>query len=225
MSRLTWGAPTDRRFETGCDRGVLYLPNPAGVYDEGVPWNGLVSVTESPSGAESNKQYADNGVYVNLLSAEEFSATLEAFTYPDEFEECDGSVSPKPGVTIGQQGRRMFGLAYRTLIGTAANSRAGYKIHLVYGAQAAPSEKAYNTVNDSPEATTLSWELSTTPVAVGTIGGVEYLPAALVTIDSTKVAAEDLTALEDMLYGTVTEEAQLPSPAEVVALFDGVVVP
>lgn len=221
MTQLTWDATGARRYETGVDRGVLYLPNNAGAYVNGYAWNGLVSVTESPSGAEPNKQYADNSVYVNLVSAEEFSATIEAFTYPDEFGQCDGTAALETGVLIGQQPRKTFGMAYRTKVGTDLDSEAGYKLHLVYGATAAPSERPYNTVNDSPEAITFSWEISTTPIAVGTIGGTAYKPTATMTIDSTKVDATALGQLEDFLYGTAGADPSLPTPAAVAALFSG----
>lgn len=224
MSKLEWDKVGERRYETGVDRGVLYLPNNLGVYSSGYAWNGLTAVTESPSGAESNKQYADNQVYVNLKSAEEFGGTIEAFTSPVEFDQCDGSASPTPGVSIGQQTRRSFGLSYRTLVGNdLQGTDHGYKIHLIYGADAAPSEKAYTTVNDSPEAITLSWELTTTPSSVGEINGVTYKPTASLTIDSTKVDADALADLEALLYGTVGTDPSLPAPAEVIALFEGTV--
>jgi hypothetical protein len=223
MTALQWDQTGERQYENGVDHGVLYIPDNFGVYANGYAWNGLTTVTESPSGAESNKQYADNIAYLNLKSAEEFGGTIEAFTYPEEFGQCDGTGSPAPGVSVGQQNRKSFGLSYRTKIGNDLNSDAGYKIHLVYGADAAPSEKAYATVNDSPEAITLSWELTTTPTAVGTIGGVEYKPTAVLVIDSTKVDADSLDALEEMLYGTVGSDPTLPTPAEVIALFEGTV--
>lgn len=226
MPVLEWDKTGERTYETGVDHGVLYLPNNLGVYNVGYAWNGLTSVTVSPSGAEASAQYADNMKYLNLTSAEEFGATVEAFTYPDEFAECDGSARPRPGVTLGQQGRRMFGLSWRTLKGNdVLGNDYGYKLHLVWGAQAAPTEKAYATVNDSPEAQTLSWELTTTPVGVGTIDGVTYKPTAYMTVDSTEVDPDDLAALEDLLYGTVSGTASLPTPAEVVALFPAVVTP
>lgn len=222
MTRVKWHEAGARRFETGVDRGVLYVRDLAGAYGEGVPWNGLTAVTESPTGAESNKQYADNTVYLNLKSTEEFGATIEAFTYPDEFAVCDGTAEPEPGVYIAQQLRRTFGFAYRSLVGNELESTDyGYKIHLVWGADAAPSEKANATVNESPEATALSWEVTTTPVEVGTIGGVDYRPTAHMVIDSTKVPADNLSALEDAIYGTVGGDARLPTPAEVVAMFAG----
>jgi hypothetical protein len=219
---ITWDKTGDRTYETGVDHGVLYLPDNTGVYGTGVAWNGLVSVTESPSGAEASPQYADNIKYLNLLSSEEFGATIEAFTYPDEFGQCDGTDEPAPGVFLGQQGRRQFGLSYRTLVGNdTEGTDHGYKLHLVYGAQAAPSEKGYTTVNDSPEAITLSWELTTTKVAVGKVGGKEYKPVASITIDSRKVSAAALAVLEAALYGDADTGASLPLPAEVIAMFAG----
>jgi hypothetical protein len=217
MTALTWDQVGDRLYETGVDRGVLYQLDESGEYVDGVAWNGLTTVTESPSGAESNKQYADNTVYVNLISAEEFGGTIEAFTYPDEFGQNDGSAEPTPGVLLGQQGRRPFGLAYRTLVGNDTDGQDhGYKLHLIYGAQASPSEKAYATVNDSPEAIAFSWEFSTTPAYV-----TDYRPVSLLTIDSTKVDEAALADLEDILWGTDADEPRLPSPAEVVSLFSG----
>lgn len=223
MSKLTWDKVGERRYETGVDRGVLYIPNTAGVYNTGFAWNGLTSVTESPTGAEANPQYADNIKYLNLKSVEEFGATIEAFTYPDEFGQCDGTAEPEAGVTVGQQSRKSFGLCYRTKVGNDLNADAGYKLHLVYGADAAPSEKAYATVNESPEAITFSWEVTTTPVEVGTIGGITYKPSASLTIDSTKVDADALADLENLLYGTVGTDPSLPTPSAVVALFAGTV--
>jgi len=214
MVALTWDQVGERTYENGVDHGVLYLADGTGAYNSGFSWNGLVTVTESPSGAESNPQYADNIKYLDLKSAEEFGATIEAFTYPDEFAECDGTVSPKVGVNVGQQPRRSFGLSYRTKVGNDLNANAGYKLHLVYGATAAPSEKAYGTVNDSPEALTFSWELTTSPVQVTGLG-----PTAILTIDSTKVAAADLASLEALLYGDVDQEPELPMPDDVIALF------
>lgn len=224
MSVLEWDKVGERKYETGADHAVLYIPDNFGVYVDGFAWNGLVSMTESPSGAESTKQYADNIPYLNLVSAEEFGGTLEAFMWPDEWNQCDGSAEPTPGVALGQQGRKSFGLSYRTKVGTDLNADAGYKLHLIYGALAAPSEKGYTTVNDSPEAITFSWEITTTPVNVGTIGGTVYKPTASLTIDSTKVDADALATLEEMLYGTAGTDATLPTPAEVVALFAGTVV-
>lgn len=222
MTRVTWDQTGERRYETGVSRGVLYIPDNAGAYNSGYAWNGLVSVTESPSGAEANKQYADNRVYLNLLSAEEFGGTIEAFTYPDEFGQCDGTATPQAGIKFGQQGRKMFGLAYRTEVGNDVDGVShGYKIHLIYGALAAPSEKAFTTINDSPEAVTFSWEVSTTPVDVGTINGVEYKPLSTVEFDSTVVDAARLAQLEDILYGTAGQDPRLPMPAELVSLFSG----
>ena len=218
MARITWDQVGERFYEAGVDHGVLYLSNNTGTYDKGYAWNGLTTVTESPSGAESNPQYADNIKYLNLVSAEEFGATIEAFTYPDEFAQCDGTATPRAGIAIGQQGRRMFGLSYRTLVGNDTEGTSlGYKIHLIYGAQAAPSEKAYGTINDSPEALTFSWELSTSPVPVE-----GYKPTASITIDSREFPAETLKTFEDILYGTVAESPRLPLPDEVIEHFGGV---
>jgi hypothetical protein len=219
MAELTWDQIGERYYETGVDHGVLYLPNVSGEYDNGYAWNGLVSVSESPSGAEANPQYADNIKYLELRSAEEFGATVEAFTYPEEFAQCDGTAMPQPGVSIGQQSRSSFGMSYRTKVGNDLNSDLGYKIHLVYGATAAPSEKAYTTINDSPEAITFSWEITTTPVSAGG----SYKPTAQIVIDSTKVDATALGALEDMLYGTAGTDPELPPPATVLALFAGTI--
>jgi hypothetical protein len=224
MVALQWDLVGERLFETGVDKGVLYLPNNSGVYNTGYAWNGLETVTESPSGAEVTPTYADNIKYLNLLSIEEFGGTIEAYTYPNEFAQCDGSAQPEIGVSIGQQNRRTFGLSYRTRLGndTLLNDY-GYKLHLVYGALAMPSEKAYSSVNDSPEPVTFSWEFSTTPVPVGTIGLVTYKPTASLVIDSTKVNASALTNLEQFLYGTSGTDPSLPLPAAVVALFAGTV--
>lgn len=219
MAELVWDQVGEKVYETGIDHGVLYRQNEAtGEYDAGYAWNGLTTVTESPSGAEANKQYADNIVYANILSAEEFSATVEAFTYPDEFAECDGSAEPEPGVFLGQQPRKAFGLAYRTKIGNDVNTEAGYKLHLVYGGLAAPSEKAYATVNDSPEATTFSWDVSTTPVPV-----TGHKPTASMVFDSTKVGAAGLAALEDALFGTPGADPRLPMPDEILGMFAGTI--
>lgn len=215
MAVLTWDQVGTRTYETGVDHGVLYIPDVAGEYTDGVAWNGLVSVQETPSGAESNKTYADNIVYLNLISLELFGATIEAYTYPPEFNQFDGIVTPQPGVYVGQQARKPFGLSYRTRIGDdLEGDAAGYKLHLVYGCIATPSEKAYNTVSDSPEAITFSWEISTTPAPV-----TGQRPTSLITIDSTVVAPADLTALETLLYGAVATEPALPTPDEVIALF------
>ena len=214
MAVLTWDQVGERFYETGVDHGVLYIPT-AGVYNTGFAWNGLISVTESPSGAEPSPQYADNIKYLNLLSTEEFGGTIEAFTFPDEFAQCDGTAFPKVGLAVGQQTRKTFGLSYRTKIGNDTEGQdLGYKLHLVYGALAAPSEKAYSTINDSPEAVTFSWEFTTTPVEVTGLK-----PTALLTIDSTKVASAGLTALEALLYGTELKEPSLPLPDAVIALF------
>jgi len=227
MTALLWDQAGQRTYETGVDKGVLYIPNALGVYDTGVAWNGLTTVTESPSGAEANKQYADNRVYANLLSAEQFGGTIEAFTYPPEFGQCNGTASPTPGVAVGQQTRKSFGFSYRTRLGNdLEDTEYGYKIHLVYGAKAAPSEMAYATINDSPEAITMSWEITTDPVDVpGTNPetGKPYKPTATLTIDSTQVDATALATLEDMLYGTAGTDATLPTPGDVIALFSGTV--
>ena len=212
MSKLKWDQSGERTYETGVSKGVLY-PQAAGAYPKGVAWNGLTGVTESPSGAEATPFYADNTKYINLMSAEEFGATVEAYTYPDEFAACNGEASLVDGVTIGQQKRTPFGMSYQTKVGNDQDPEAGYKIHLIYGALAAPSEKAYATVNDSPEAITFSWELTTTPVEVE-----GFKPTATLVIDSTKVDAEKLAALEAVLYGSETEEARLPLPDEVKTL-------
>ena len=212
---LKWDETGKKEYETGVERGVLYLPDNTGAYNTGVAWNGLVSVTESPSGAESNKQYADNRVYVNLLSAEEFGGTIEAFMYPDEFALCNGEAEVKPGVFVGLQNRRSFGMSYRTLLGNDVQGNAfGYKLHLVYGALVAPSERGYTTVNDSPEPITFSWEFSTTPIDVP-----GFRPSSIITINSTKVVDTELAALEALLYGDADGEAELPLPADVFALF------
>ena len=213
MSKLVWDQTGERLFETGVKQGVLY-PQEGGVYPKGVAWNGLTAVTESPSGAEATPLYADDIKYLNLLSNEEFGATIEAYTYPDEFASCDGSAEIAPGVVIGQQKRKAFGLSYKTTLGNDVDSYDhGYKLHLVYGALATPTEKAYATINDSPEAITFSWEITTTPVAVK-----GFKPTAIVTVDSTKVEAEKLASLEEILYGTDEQEARLPLPDEVAEL-------
>ena len=219
MTKLQWDQVGERFYETGVDHGVLYIPDAGGNYNDGVAWNGLTTVTESPSGAEASPQYADNIKYLNLISAEEFGATIEAFTYPDEFGQFDGVAEPTPGVKISQQNRKHFGLSYRTRLGNDVDGQDhGYKLHLVYGCQAAPSERAYATVNDSPEAIAFSWTLTTTPVAVTNLK-----PTALITIDSTKVDATALAQLEDLLYGTAGTEPSLPLPDAVVAMFSGTV--
>lgn len=211
--KITWDKSGERYYETGVKKGVLYVMD-KGAYGNGVAWNGLTAVTESPSGAEASPMYADDIKYLNLYSAEEFAATVEAYTYPDEFAECDGSAEIAPGVTIGQQKRKTFGLCYSTILGNDTDGNDyGYKIHLIYGANAAPSEKAYATVNDSPEAITFSWELSTTPVEVE-----GFKPTASLTIDSTKTTPEKMKAIEDILYGTESEEPRLPLPSEIAEL-------
>ena len=219
MSRLTWDNNGERLYETGVKNGVLYPIQTNGSYSKGVAWNGLTAVTESPSGAEPTALYADDIKYLNLISNEEFSATIEAYTYPDEFAECDGSASLADGVTLGQQKRKTFGLCYRTSLGNDVDGNDyGYKLHLVYGCLAAPSEKAYATINDSPEAITFSWEVSTTPVSVA-----GFKPTSQITIDSTKADKAKLSALEDILYGKDGAEAEgagprLPLPDEIKTL-------
>lgn len=216
MSKLVWDANGERFYETGIKMGVLYVQS-AGAYPKGVVWNGLTAVTESPSGAEATPLYADDTKYLNLMSNEDFGATIEAYTYPDEFAECDGSASLATGVYIGQQSRKSFGMCYRTTLGNDSElTDYGYKLHLIYGALAAPSEKAYSTINDSPEAITFSWEINTTPVNV-----TGHKPTSCVTIDSTKVDADKLKALEDILYGTESEEARLPLPDEIAQIMGG----
>lgn len=214
MAKLVWNEAGKRLYETGVDRGVLYVSNGSGGYKKGVVWNGLVSVNESPSGAEATPLYAGNVKYVELMSNEEFGASIEAYTYPEEFEQCDGSAELADGITIGQQPRKSFGLCYRTKIGNdTAGDEHGYKIHLIYGAKAAPTEKSYTTINDSPEAITFSWEITTTPIEVA-----GHKPTATLTIDSTKVQPDKLEAIEKKLYGDTATEATLPSPAEILAL-------
>ena len=220
--RLVWDATGERLYETGVSQGVLYVQDSTGKYPKGVAWNGLTGVTESPSGAEATALYADDIKYLNLMSAEEFGATVEAYTYPDEFAQCDGSAELTAGVTIGQQDRKTFGMCYKTVLGNDSESNNyGYKLHIIYGAKASPSEKAYATINDSPEAITFSWEVTTTPVNVN-----GFKPTASLTIDSTKVDAEKLTALEDILYGKdagaegtpAAVAARLPLPDEIATL-------
>ena len=214
MSKLVWDKTGERRYETGVKNGVLFPQETNGTYGNGVAWNGLTAVTESPSGAEATPLYADDIKYLNLMSVEEYGATIEAYTYPDEFAECDGSASLTPGVTIGQQPRKAFGMSYKTTIGNdVKNNKFGYKIHLIYGALAAPSERAYASINDSPEAITFSWEISTTPVEVK-----GFEPTAHLEIDSTKVDKDKLAAFEKILYGSESDEARLPLPDEVATL-------
>ena len=215
MSRITWDTAGERFYETGVKMGVLYPIQADGKYTKGVAWNGLTAVTESPSGAEASALYADDIKYLNLMSNEEFGATIEAYTYPDEFAECDGSAALADGVMLGQQKRKTFGLCYRTTLGNDVDGNDyGYKLHLIYGCLAAPSEKAYSSINDSPEAITFSWEVSTTPVAV-----TGFKPTSQITIDSTKVDETKLKALEDLLYGGESSEAKLPLPDEIASLF------
>lgn len=215
MSKLVWDEAGKRFYETGVNKGVLYTLSAEGAYSKGVVWNGLTAVTESPSGAEATPLYADNIKYLNLLSAEEFGATIEAYTYPDEFAACNGEAELGKGVAIGQQKRATFGMAYQTKIGNDLDSEAGYKIHLIYGAVASPSEKAYNTINDSPEAITFSWEVTTTPVEV-----TGYKPTATIVIDSTKVDADKLAQIEAILYGSDEVEARLPLPNEINSIIN-----
>lgn len=216
MSRIEWDKAGEKFYETGVDRGVLYPQNSDGTYANGVGWNGLTAVNQSPSGGDANDLYADNIKYLSLRAAEDYGATIEAYTYPDEFMECDGSKEVATGVFAGQQARKPFGFSYRTLIGndTELDSH-GYKIHIVYNATVSPSEKSYGTVNDSPDAINFSWEATTTPVTVGE----GYKPTAHLEIDSTKADPTALGELEDLLYGTVGAEPTLPSPAQVLALF------
>ena len=217
MAKLVWDQTGERLYETGVDRGVLYLLDESNKYNKGVAWNGLTAVSESPSGAEATDLYADNIKYLSMRSAETFGATVEAYTYPDEFGECDGSAEIATGVLIGQQSRKTFGLCYRTVIGNDVNGNDhGYKLHLIYGATASPSEKGYSTINDSPEAITFSWEITTTPVNV-----TGFKPTACLTIDSTKANKTDLATLEGILYGTDGDsgtEPRLPLPDEVAEI-------
>lgn len=214
MSKLVWDSTGDRLYETGVKNGVLYPIDEVGTYSKGVAWNGLTAVTESPSGAESNPLYADDIKYLDLRSVEEFGGTIEAYMYPDEFAECDGSAELAAGVKISQQQRKVFGLCYRTTLGNdVKGDDYGYKLHIVYGAVASPSERGYTTMNDSPEAITMSWEFTTTPVSAK-----GFRPTAHLEIDSTKANAEKLTALEAILYGADETEARLPLPDEIATL-------
>lgn len=224
MSKIKWDQTGERLYETGVKNGVLYVQGTGGTYGTGVAWNGLTAVTESPSGAEATALYADDIKYLNLLSTEEFGATIEAYTYPDEFAECDGSASLAEGVYIGQQKRKAFGMVYKTVLGNDVDMNDhAYKLHIIYGALAAPSEKAYATINDSPEAITFSWEITTTPVTVSTTG---MKPTASITIDSTKADTTKLAALEDILFGkdastdsaSDASEPRLPLPDEIATL-------
>ena len=222
MSKLVWDEIGKKLYETGLEKGVLYPYSSENGYKPGVAWNGLTSVNESPSGAEATKLYADNKIYLTLYSIEEFGATIEAYMYPDEFAVCDGSAEITEGVSIGQQTRKTFGLAYQTKIGNdTENENYGYKLHLVYGCKASPSDKSFTSINDSPEANTLSWEVTTTPVDV-TVDGVAKTTSTVV-IDSTKVSEAALKAIEDVLYGTETDEARLPLPDEVASIIKNAV--
>lgn len=214
MSKLVWDLSGERFYETGVKQGVLYPQASGGAYPLGVAWNGLTAVTESPSGAEATPIWADNSKYLNLVSAEEFGATIEAYTYPEEFAVCDGSAEIASGVMVGQQSRKTFGLSYKTTLGNDIDGNDyGYKLHVIYGALAAPSEKGYATINDSPEAITFSWEITTTPIAVE-----GFNPTASITIDSTKADKTKLAALEIILYGGEDVEAKLPLPNEIATL-------
>ena len=217
MAKLTWDETGARLYETGVRMGVLYPQAAGGNYPKGIAWNGLTAVNESPSGAEANKQYADDINYLNLYSAEEFGCTIEAYTYPEEFAECDGSAEVADGVYIGQQDRKAFGFCYRTVVGNdVQNDAYGYKLHLVYGCKASPSSKGYQTINNSPEAINFSWEVTTTPVNVK-----DHKPVATLTIDSTKVDSAKLKTLEEKLYGGESTEAQLPLPDKIIEMFAG----
>lgn len=216
MAKLVWDKTGERFYETGVDHGVLYK-YVNGAFTNGVAWNGLTAVNESPSGAEPTPLYADNIKYLNLMSAEEYGFSIEAYTYPDAFEECDGSAEIAPGVSIGQQNRKLFGFSYRTLIGNdTENTDHGYKLHLVYNCLASPSEMSHSTVNDSPEAANPSWDVSTTPIEIP-----GFKPTASVTIDSTKTTKEKLDALEAILYGGAETEARLPLPEELITIMGG----
>lgn len=241
MAAIVWDAEGTKRFETGCDHGVLYVKQPTSTtitgitgskgtyYSRGVAWNGLTSVSKSPSGAEASDIYADNIKYASIRSTEAFGGTIEAYTYPDEFMECDGSAAPANGVFLGQQNRKMFGFCFRTDIGDDSDSgidkNKKYKLHLIYNATASPSESSYSTINDSPEAITFSWELTTIPASAGNA----YLPTSCITIDSTKLSDIDettgksvkLTAFEKILYGDANAEPMLPMPEDVIAFFTG----
>lgn len=221
MSKLVWDQVGERYYETGCDHGVLF-PQKKGTYPLGVAWNGLTNVTKSPSGAENNALYADNIKYLNLQSAEEMGATVECYTYPEEWGQCNGEAPLVKGVTLGQQRRNTFGFSWRTRIGNdTENDNYGYKIHILYGCSASPSEKNYGTVNESPEAATFSYEITTTPIPVEGVDedGKELRPVASIEIDSTKVDSAKLKAFEEILYGTEEEDPRLPLPAELATIF------
>lgn len=212
--KLVWDKTGERFYETGVKNCALYVQDSTGAYPKGVAWNGITAITESPSGAEASPIYADDIKYLNLISAEEFGATIEAYTYPDEFAQCDGSAEIATGITIGQQVRKAFGIAYKTTLGNDIDgNELGYKLHIIYGCKAAPSEKAYATINDSPEAITFSWEISTTPVNIE-----GFKPTANITIDSTKIEADKLAALEAVLFGSNDKEARLPLPDEIITI-------
>jgi hypothetical protein len=218
MAALAWDQVGERLYETGVDHGVLYPIDDAGAYTPGVVWNGLTTVTEKPTGAAATAQYADNIKYLNLIAAEIFGATIQAFTYPDEFALCDGTAAPVPGFRVGQQGRKVFGLSYRTRLGNdVEGTDHGFRLHLVWGAQAAPSEKAYATINDSPAAIDFSWDISTTPLPV--VGHDTLKPTSLIVIDSTVVDPAELTTLEDALYGGTSRTPHLPLPGAVIDMF------
>lgn len=217
MSVLTWDQAGEKLYETGVDHMVLFTQNSDGTYNNGVAWNGITAVNQSASGGDTNDLYADNIKYLSLRAAENYGATIEAYTYPDEFAACDGSEEAAPGVFIGQQARKAFGYSYRTLIGNDTEGDAhGYKIHLVYNATVSPSEKSYGTVNDSPDAINFSWEVSTNPIPVT---GTNFKPIAHLEIDSTKTTEAKMTALKDLLYGTQNAESTLPLPAAVISMF------
>lgn len=218
MAVLEWDKTGEKQYETGVSKGVLYPIDDKGEYSQGYAWNGLSTITESPSGAEATAIYADNIKYLNLYSAEEFNATIEAYMYPDEFAKCDGSAEIAPGVSIGQQNRSIFALCYQTIVGNDVKANDyGYKIHIIYGCQVSPSERNYSSVNDSPEATAMSWELNTTPVNV-----TGFKPTATVTIESTKAKKEQMKAIEDILYGNATTEARCPLPDEIAEIMSAV---
>ena len=226
MSKIVWDAVGEHLYETGVDQGVVYPQDATGAYPAGYAWNGLTGVTESPSGAEPTDLWADNIKYLSLLSAEDFGLTIEAYMYPDEFANLDGTASPVNGLRIGQQTRKPFGFCYRSIVGNDTQSNDhGYKLHLIYNCKASPSEKAYSTVNDSPEAITFSWTVTTTPVAIGTVNNVEYKPTAQLIIDTTKLTTQEektrLASLEAILYGSENADASLPLPARVISILTG----
>lgn len=217
MAKLVWDKAGEHFYETGVKNGVLYPVGTSGTYGKGVAWNGLTSISESPSGGDANDQYADDIKYLSLRGAESFGGTIEAFTYPDEWLECDGSKSPVKGVSVGQQNRKAFGLAYKTVLGNDVDyNEYGYKLHIIYGATASPSDRQYQTINESPDPTAFSWEFSTTPVSVDVEG---CKPTSCITIDSTTADKTKLKALEDALFGTDEKEPSLPTPTEVITMF------